>query len=63
LAKGLEITADHQSIIGKKLSMISGKTGFTTRESHNCRSVTLGTLFQVLGESNFSMHVFQSIEC
>jgi hypothetical protein len=51
---GLEITTDHQSIISKKLLMISGKAGFPTwksRESHACRSPwsgTLGTLFQAL---------------
>ena len=27
---GLEITADHRSMIGKKLLMISGKAGFPT---------------------------------
>jgi hypothetical protein len=27
---GLEITTDHQSIIGKKLLMIGGKAGFPT---------------------------------
>ena len=37
----LEITADHQSMIGKKLFMICGKTGFSTRESYRQE-----TLFQ-----------------
>jgi hypothetical protein len=31
----LEITADHRSMIGKKLLMIGGKAGW---ESHDCRS-------------------------
>jgi hypothetical protein len=29
---GLEITADHRSMIGKKLLMIGGKAGFPTRK-------------------------------
>jgi hypothetical protein len=28
--EGLEITADHRSLIGKKLLMIGGKAGFPT---------------------------------
>jgi hypothetical protein len=36
---GLEITTDHQSIIGKKLLMISGKAGKVMTADHHDREL------------------------